>query len=124
MPLVIPDAYANGDEAAIGQVSDGYHTFDELYAHRFALFLALCRALDMGWKSKTHSDGSSYPGWFIAGMTLPMVGDISYHLPLHMWKVTPYLLELEYAPSWDGHTSNDVIDRLRLFAALDQESAL
>lgn len=25
-----------------GEVSDGYHTFDELYEHRVALFIALC----------------------------------------------------------------------------------
>ena len=116
MPLVIPI-----DESVIGQVSDGYHTFDELYAHRFALFLALCRTLDMGWKSPVHSDGSRYSGWFIAGLTLPMVGEITYHLPLSEWDATPYLLALDRAPAWDGHTSTDVIDRLRLFAAIDQE---
>jgi hypothetical protein len=116
MPLVIPL-----EDAALGQVSDGYHTFDELYAHRCALFLALCRALDMGWKSQVHSDEGSYPGWFIAGLTLPMVGEITYHLPMREWETTPYLLALDRAPSWDGHTSADVLDRLRLFAALDQE---
>jgi hypothetical protein len=55
----------------IDDVSDGYHTFAELYQHRFALFLALCRALEMGWKSRLHADGTMYPGWFIAGIELP-----------------------------------------------------
>lgn len=116
MPLVIPL-----DEDAIGQVSDGYHTFDELYAHRFALFLALCRALNMGWKSKVHHAGWEHPEWFIAGLTLPMAGDITYHLPMAQWDATPFLRTLDRAPSWDGHTSEDVLYRLRMFAALDQE---
>jgi hypothetical protein len=123
MSLEIPIDYANGDESAIGEVSDGYHTFNELYAHRFALFLALCRALDMGWKSRQHANSTMYPGWFIAGMTLPMVGEISYHLPLEEWDKTPYLLALDKAPSWDGHTSDDVIERLRMYAALPQEDS-
>lgn len=34
------------------QVSDGYHTFGELYAHRCILFAALCHAHEpLAWKS-------------------------------------------------------------------------
>ena len=40
-----------------GQTSDGYHTFDELYDHRIALFCTLLKFVD-GWKSKLHEDGS------------------------------------------------------------------
>ena len=28
-----------------GDISDGYHTFDELYEHRIALFITLARLL-------------------------------------------------------------------------------
>ena len=60
-------------------VSDGYHTFKELYEHRVVLFVALITALTQQeyhpsnkicWKSKKHSDGTMYDGWFIAGIGL------------------------------------------------------
>lgn len=103
----------------VGTVSDGYHTFNELYAHRFALFLALCRAMNCGWKSQLHADGTSYEGWFIVGLTLPNVGDISYHVPLAMWDQAAHLTTLVRAPSWDGHTAANVVEHLTIFATLD-----
>ena len=53
----------------IGDQSDGYQTFNELYAHRFALFLNVVKAnLDLAWVSDTHSDGKpSYDGWVLGG---------------------------------------------------------
>jgi hypothetical protein len=68
-----------------GNTSDGYHTFNELYEHRIALFIALvlCNPL-ISWRSKLHDDGTSFEGWFIAGMHLP-TGDITYHLPMSDW---------------------------------------
>ena len=60
-------------------VSDGYHTFKELYDHRIALFLALVKSISeqeyhpanqICWKSKKHSDGTMFDGWFIAGIGL------------------------------------------------------
>lgn len=99
------------------QVSDGYHTFGELYAHRCILFAALCRAHEaLAWKSLTHSDGSSFDGWFIAGLRLP-TGDITYHLPLKMWD-TLRIPVLKSAPEWDGHTSADVVKRLTEWVSL------
>jgi hypothetical protein len=91
----------------------------ELYAHRIALYLALCRAVGTGWKSRLHADGSRYPGWFLSGLELPMVGSVTYHLPDAEWDTTPYLRTLNRAPAWDGHTSQDVIERLRLYAWLE-----
>lgn len=92
-----------------GQVSDGYHTFDELYEHRCLLFCAflLCHG---GWKCRTHADGSVWDGWFIAGTT---VGEqqITYHLPDRLWALCR-VFTYETPPEWDGHTSGDVIQRL------------
>ena len=35
------------------EISDGHHTFDELYRHRIVLFCALCNLLpEISWKSK------------------------------------------------------------------------
>jgi len=106
-------------------VSDGYHTMTELYNHRHALFCALIKVLDskvtplgcnsICWKSKLHSDGTMYEGWFIAGIiTTNFRGEkeqISYHLPLEWWSHL-YCIERENAPVWDGHTPDDVLDRL------------
>ena len=57
-------------------VSDGYHTFKELYSHRVKLFVALLNTLESlhyrinypskCWKSKLHADGTMFDGWFIA----------------------------------------------------------
>lgn len=38
---------------------------------------------------------------------------ISYHLPLSKWDECAFANEFEKAPEWDGHTSNDVLERLK-----------
>ena len=99
-------------EIESGGISDGYHTFDELYEHRCALFAALAtHNPELGWKSRRHYASSSYPGWFIAGMRLPP-GPITYHLPDRFWEIVR-VPEQEYGDQWDGHTPDDVIQRLR-----------
>lgn len=98
-----------------GDVSDGYHTFNELYAHRNLLFIAAMKANPKrSWYSEMHHDGSSYYGWFIAGMALP-TGDITYHLPNELLPLMKGIASEKMAPDWDGHTSKDVIDRLTEF---------
>ena len=96
----------------IGEVSDGYHTFNELYEHRHALFLNLMQGRN-SWISKLHDDGSSMEGWFVAGIHLDS-GMVTYHLPERLWdKACAVCKEvLDKAPFWDRHTSKDVIDRL------------
>ena len=48
-----------------GSVSDGFHTFDELYAHRNLLFLNFMRSCsEMAWVSRKQSDGSEIEGLF------------------------------------------------------------
>jgi len=101
-------------------VSDGYHTFGELYEHRFVLFIKLCRFLEDHpykgrmevWKSKLHHDGSSYDGWFIMGIGTVKGEQISYHLPLSRWDECDVSI-MDRAPEWDGHTPADVISRLK-----------
>lgn len=111
---------AEGEEL---EVSDGYHTFDELYEHRYALFIALqsayCRISEEWgyegnetWKSKLHHDGTMFEGMFIAGIFVDEGQQITYHLPLSYWDET-YGKILEKAPKWDGHTSDEVIQRLK-----------
>lgn len=97
-----------------GEISDGYHTFDELYAHRCLLFVNLMRSNPKdSWRANNHHDGSGLDGWFIAGMNLP-TGSVSYHLPVKMWTLLDGkgITTTNRAPEWDGHTSQDVVDRL------------
>ena len=102
------------------EVSDGYHTFDELYDHRITLYIALCKELGNGssspyghtWRSKVHSDDSSFDGWFILGIYKEKGKQITYHLPLEKWEQTNFAETLEKAPEWDGHTSQDVLERI------------
>jgi hypothetical protein len=45
-------------------------------------------------------------------MNLP-TGIVTYHLPVNQfWDSTGDIIELEVAPVWDGHTSEDVIKRI------------
>lgn len=107
-------------------ISDGYHTFGELYEHRFALYIALCLQFsrlernlpkvpgeNFVWRSKFHSDGSMYDGWFILGLGKDAGWQISYHLPLSKWEETDFAEELDKAPEFDGHTSAEVLNRLK-----------
>jgi hypothetical protein len=105
---------ANEPTTSTDQISDGYHTFGELYEHRTLLFVALMRAWpQLSWFAQRHDDGSAFPGFFIAGMHLP-TGQITYHLEdrwLPLLRRLP-IVELAIAPQWDGHASSDVVRRL------------
>lgn len=96
----------------LGEVSDGYHTFNQLYEHRHALYLVIANSglIGSAWKSKKHYDGSSYNGWFLLGIETSE-GDISYHLPDALWE-NAKVTELERGKKWDGHNSQDVVNRL------------
>lgn len=112
-----------------GKISDGYHTFDELYEHRITLFIALCQKIqnfvyfgdtrnnlgnDMRvWRSKLHEDGTMFEGWFILGINRAKGNQITYHLPIEKWEETKFAQTLKKAPKFDGHTSKDVIKRLK-----------
>ena len=99
------------------EISDGYHTFGELYDHRVHLFLALMKLKpSVSWFSRKHSDGEEWDGWFIAGMELPC-GKISYHINSRYWPAAQKTgaRELEVGIEWDGHTSEDVLFRLMSF---------
>lgn len=102
-----------------GKISDGYHTFDELYEHRAVLYLALARFCAEEcvnvpvWRAKSHSDGMTYAGWFVLGIWKNLGGQITYHLPLAKWDDADFAETLDRAPEWDGHTPTDVLERLK-----------
>lgn len=106
-------------------ITDGYHSMNELYNHRYALFCALCKIYDnyitplntrvKCWKSKMHSDGSMFPEYFIAGMTILQFSGttkfITYHISMDWWDKFK-VVTIDRAPPYDGHTSDDVIKML------------
>lgn len=92
------------------QTSDGYHTFEELYEHRMALFSVICNSYkDKSWKSKLHDDGTMYDDYFIVGVTTEN-GNYTYHYHMDYWDNFE-VKELENAPVYDGHSPSDY-DRL------------
>lgn len=92
---------------SMDKVSDGYHTFEELYYHRMVLFSIICNQnKDKAWKSKIHADGTMYDNYFIVGITTDE-GNFTYHYEEKYWNWFN-VKELERAPEWDGHTSSDI----------------
>ena len=102
----------------VGQVSDGYHTFDQLYAMRMALTVALFndwarRGLyDVHKSMRHHNNGLCFGGgWFIVCATLP-AGQISFHYEVRHWTKFEVPAAERAHHAFDGHTDTDVIDRL------------
>ena len=95
-------------------ISDGYHTFKELYAHRCLLFIALCNShKDYCYWTYRNSDGSEWDNWFLLVLNHPVAGQISYHLPVELLKNIKTVIEYkDICDDYDGHTSEDVINRL------------
>ncbi len=106
--------------AVTGSMSDGYHTFDELYEYRM-LYNAHAAH---GWlaagipvvKSWRHSDGELCfgGGWFIVTATLPS-GQASNHYKAEHWGLFK-VPEVYLPPEYDGHTPHDAARRLRIEA--------
>lgn len=89
------------------EISDGYHSFKELYDHRMVLFSIICNQnKDLSWKSKKHFDGGMYTDYFIVGIETKE-GQFTYHYPLENWDMFN-VKTLERAPLWDGHQSKDI----------------
>lgn len=96
-----------------GEVSDGYHTFNELYFHRMILFsIILNQNKNISWKSKKHKDGTMFKGSFVCGIDTPE-GQYTYHYDLEYWDYFN-VKELEYAPKWDRHRPKDIVRLLSL----------
>ena len=101
----------------MGEVSDGYHTFNELYYYRMLYNAAFFNLLPKEWvhKSKRHHTGEECfgGGWFIVMANLP-TGQISNHYELKDWDLFK-VPEKEFADEWDGHTPQEAADRLHKY---------
>ncbi len=105
---LIRRGYTRSPAEVNGNTSDGYHTFNELYDHRCLLWINLCAFVPNTYVVENHFDG-----WFLLGAETA-IGQVSYHCPnkfLHLVKA----IERRH-PEFDGHTSADVIKRLKLLA--------
>lgn len=107
--------------AGVGEIddlSDGFHTFRQLYYQRMMLFAAIVKQnKDKAWKSLRHEDGELCfgGGWFIVGIDTPE-GSYTYHYEDNYFSLFD-CEELEYGKHWDGHTEKDVTRLLSLPSA-------
>lgn len=100
------------DKTNMGEISDGYHTFNELYHHRAVLFSVICNShKELAWKSKKHDTGDMYDGMFIVGIETPE-GQATYHYDIDPYWDMFEVKELPNAPKWDGHTPDEAIRRI------------
>lgn len=104
-----------------GDISDGYHTFDELYEHRCLLYIAWLTS------AATPSDPyvvlDHYKGWDLLVCNLPGQGQISYHVPCKYRELYRYIkVANEGVHEWDGHTSQDVLSRIEKWIAGDNQT--
>lgn len=99
-----------------GRLSDGFHTFDELYESRCVLtagfFNLLTKSGIETCKSWKHADGEPCfgGGCFIVMANLP-TGQISFHYPAKDWGRFN-IPETENGFVWDGHETPDVHERI------------
>lgn len=101
-----------------GQISDGYHTFDELYDYRM-LYNAM---LFNEWyknrqyyvhKALYHNDGTlCFNGNYFIVVALLPTGQISNHYPMKYWDMFNIINTGKALFEYDGHTPQDVHDRL------------
>lgn len=88
-------------------ISDKWHTFQELYYHRMILFFTILETYPaISWKSKLHHDGTMFEDSFICGIETDE-GQYTYHYDLKYFDMLN-VKELENAPEYDGHKPSDI----------------
>jgi hypothetical protein len=127
-----------GCKLEVGDISDGYHTFNELYEFRKLYNAALFNEWAIGYyeilkkrkdeissacnvifpkynvhKSWKHHDGEPCfgGGWFIVVAVLP-TGQISNHYKAEDWDLFKIPETEKALYEFDGHTPQDVVKRL------------
>lgn len=104
------DDYKEKTGNSVGELSDSYHSFNDLYKHRTILTAFAMMSMPYAWKAKVHEDGTMYDGMFIVGAPTPS-GMITYHYDIEYWNLFK-VPEIPHAPHFDGHTPEDVLKRL------------
>lgn len=93
-----------------GDISDGYHTFDELYDHRCLLYVHICQI-----NHKICSWRPDFEGWFVLYLN-SFAGQISYHVPNKYLPLVEPIIPRNDNEFFDGHKSPDVLRRLEQIA--------
>jgi len=119
MTLHFPDGSTLNGQFETDKVSDGYHSFEELYEFRKVYNAVLFNEwTEQGkyfvHKSKKHDDGELCFGgeWFIVVAMLPS-GLISNHYHIKDFDLFKIPETEKCLFEFDGHTSNDVLQRLK-----------
>lgn len=124
--MILGKDIAIPQDVKVSELSDGYHTFMELYEFRKMYNAALFNAwAEQGkyqvHKSKRHYDGEECfgGGWFIVVALLPE-GQITNHYKLDDWGLFR-IPEFKYAQfEYDGHTGKDTLERLKKVCELEE----
>ena len=118
LPSAQPEGWVKIPNTGIDDLSDGFHTFRQLYYQRMMLFVTIVKQnKDKAWKSLRHEDGELCfgGGWFIVGIDTPE-GSYTYHYEDSYFSLFD-CEELERSKHWDGHTEKDVTRLLSLPSA-------
>ena len=104
---IIATQKENDEDFSAKYISDGHHTFQELYDGRMIMSVVICNTYsELSWKSKLHDDGTMFDDMFIVGCETPE-GSYTNHYPLRDWDLFE-VIELEKARPFDGHTAADI----------------
>ena len=99
---------------SVKKISDGHHTFEDLYKNTLILFCTLCISNpDISWKEKKHLNEENNPmfkGDFIAGINTPEV-IATYHFKLEFWDLFQ-IPEIEKASKYDNYDNATVLKRI------------
>lgn len=118
LPPTQPKGWVKIPDTGIDDLSDGYHTFRQLYYQRMMLFATIVKQnREKAWKSLRHEDGELCfgGGWFIVGIDTPE-GSYTYHYEDNYYSLFD-CEELECGKHWDGHTEKDITRLLSLPSA-------
>ena len=105
--------YKDRTKNSADDISDGYHTFGDLYKHRTYLLALAMIHLPYAWKARKHEDGTMFDGMFVVGFPTPN-GMVTYHCYNEYWNDFK-IPEIPHAPHFDGYSDADVLDREKAF---------
>ena len=105
--------YKDRTKNSADDISDGYHTFGDLYKHRTYLLALAMIHLPYAWKARKHEDGTMFDGMFVVGFPTPN-GMVTYHCDNEYWNDFK-IPEIPHAPHFDGYSDADVLDREKAF---------
>ena len=105
--------YKDRTKNSADDISDGYHTFGDLYKHRTYLLALAMIHLPYAWKARKHEDGTMFDGMFVVGFPTPN-GMVTYHCDNEYWNDFK-VPEIPHAPHFDGYSDADVLNREKAF---------